>query len=210
MKNRYSAMFASLVVSAVTGCGAHDQTPALSAREHDALAASSPSGEQAAAHRVAAQSIRYAEDVACAGISTDERNAGPLAVDSKQIVSVEPLILPVAIGKQTYLREEGSKVTIVAAPGLTAQWLTRLAECHIARHASEGPEIDEGRPCPFAVGAVAVNVVEAPTSFVLSLRADGNAANAERVLRVSEALHTGVNIAFATPDTRSAPRGPAL
>ena len=188
---------AALLCSApLAGCAAREAAaPRLSARDHEALAASG-ANDQAEAHRVAAQELRTAEESACAGISEADRNRGPFT-SAEQVVQVEPLTQQVRVGKQVYPSVVGSKITMIAAPGVTKQWITRLAECHAARHALLGTELAEATPCPLATGPVAISVEDAPTSFVVSVRSAAGDRGAEHVLRQSLAL-------LHAPDQRSA------
>ncbi len=177
---------------AMSGCAAREAAPRLSAAEHDALAAQAASrGEggavEANEHRVAAQELRSAEEWACAGVPATERNAGPFPT-AGEVIKVEPLSESLRVGKVFYPTVVGSKITVLAGPGVTKQWFTRLAECHAARHASLGPSVDDGKPCPFSSGAVRFRVAEAPTSFVVSVRSEQGSEGAEHVLHQSLAL----------------------
>lgn len=132
------------------------------------------------------------EEAACTGIPEAHRATGLFGAGSTA-AKVEPLVEQVKIGKQTYPRTMGAKVTVVAEPGLTKPWLTRLAECHTALRQA---------------GNVTISVVEAPTSFVVSLRS-ASPADAERVLHVAENMN--LRLAQDTQrnagDTRSASAG---
>ena len=128
-----------------------------------------------AAPQLAAQNT---DASACAGIPADEVAASPLGA-SARVLNVEPLKVPVTVGKQVYSHLAGAKVTVAAAPGLTKQWLGRVAECEVARHAG-----------PFSGQPVAVSVDEAPTSFVVSLRSTGGDQDAEQLLLASQGLRS--------------------
>jgi hypothetical protein len=161
MKTTTSRALVSFSIISLAGCAAHGEAgPRNAARDH-------------------AQ-----EEAACAGIPSAQRLAGPFG-GSSTIARVEPLVEQVQIGKQTYPRKTGVKVTVMAEPGMTRPWLARVAECHAAIHQAEGPGVDEGRPCPFSDGSVTISVVEAPTSFVVSLRSQAE-DDAKRVLGLAE------------------------
>ena len=158
MKSRILAMFALVTCSVpFAGCASHEAAPPMTAAEHEA--------------------------VACRGVPLDPGSAGSFG-PSAEVASVTPLVEPVLVGKQTYSRVSGAKVTVVASPGLTKQWVARLAQCQTARQAA-------GADNAHAWPSVTVSVADAPTSFVVSLRATGGADDAERVLRLSEGMLPG-------------------
>lgn len=174
MKTTTSRALVSFSIISLAGCAAQGGTePRNAARDH------------------------AREESACAGIPAAQRLAGPFG---GTIARVEPLIEQVRIGKQTYPQKTGAKVTVMAEPGMTRPWLARVAECHAAVHQAEGPGIDEGRACPFSDGSVTISVVEAPTSFVVSLRSQGE-DDAKRVLALAEDMKKHV------VDARSAAAG---
>src|SRR6266545_1092843 len=93
--------------------------------------------ELAAKHRAAGATLTQAEAQACAGIAEEDRDISPF-YHREDIASVKPLEKEVQIGKQINKKVTGAVVVFRAVPGLTAEWLQREVNCHIARAASLG------------------------------------------------------------------------
>ena len=92
--------------------------------------------QMAADHRAASQALRDAEARACAGLREADRDMSPFA-HREDIANVEPLTEPVPFGRGTNIRQTvGTVVTFRAVLGMTAEWLQRVVDCHIARAAS--------------------------------------------------------------------------
>ena len=141
--------------------------------------------------RTAAQEQARGE-AACAGIPAAQRASGPFAASSTP-ARVERLVEQVKIGKQTYPRTTGAKVTVMAEAGITRPWLDRLAVCQAALH---------------GLGDVTVSVDEAPTSLVVYLRSQ-TPEDGERVLHLVENmnLRAGEGAQSQGSDARSATAG---
>lgn len=103
--------------------------------------------EAAAKHRAASAALVAAEVQACAGISDDDRAISPFEHPA-DIIQVEPLILRGDTGKLGPGGQMlGATVTFRAVPGLTAEWLQRLVNCHLARNAALGHVVPEMPDC---------------------------------------------------------------
>lgn len=101
---------------------------------------------RAADHRAAAAALAEAEGRACAGVSPDDRDISPFE-HVEDIETVE-LLTERVTGKAAMPRTSGVVVTFRAVPGLTAEWLQRVIDCHLARNASLGHEVPEMPDCP--------------------------------------------------------------
>lgn len=73
-----------------------------------------------------------------------------------------------------------------AVPGLTAEWLQRLLDCHLARNAAVGYDMPEMADCPLAVRGVKVTVVSAGDGFAVELASDNDAVAAEVLRRAQK------------------------
>ena len=80
----------------------------------------------------------------------------------------------------------GADVHVRAKPGMTAQWLARLAECHAVREAAglacTTPE------CPLRLARVKTSVSTTPGGFTLAIRSDDPAVAGEIARRAQIAL----------------------
>lgn len=104
----------------------------------------------------------------CAGVAEAERQHGPL-FDRSRIEGAFDLVEAVPIGKTSWNHVRGAEVVVRSEPGVTRSWLTRVARCHVAMHATaQGPAA--ATDDPFAVGLPAVSVDEREASFVIAIR----------------------------------------
>jgi hypothetical protein len=126
--------------------------------------------KMAADHRAASQALRDAESRSCAGIAESDRDQSPFE-HRDDIDGVEPLYSP--LGQRSGgSRAVGAVVRIRARPGLTAEWLQRVVECHIARNASMGYAMLEMSHCPLMLKGVTATVASTGNGFAVSIRAD--------------------------------------
>ncbi|MDB4992743.1 MAG: hypothetical protein JWM74_175 [Myxococcaceae bacterium] len=144
--------------------------------------------KMAADHRAASQVLRDAEARACVGMSDDDRDESPF-MHREDIASVEPLTVSVTSGKVQSARSEGAIVTFRALPGMTAQWLQRIVDCHLARNAALGHDVPEMPYCPLVPKNVTARVTAADSGFAVAIRSD-DAPTSQEVLRRARALVT--------------------
>ena len=137
-------------------------------------------------HRAAAQALREVEARACVGIAPADRDVSPFA-HFADIASVEPLTRVVTSSKGSILGLQGATVTLRAVPGLTAEWLQRAIDCHIARNGVLGDDDAGMRACPLGLRSVTATVRSARTGFAVVIRSD-DYANAEAIWQRSQAL----------------------
>lgn len=143
--------------------------------------------EAAAAHRAAAQTLRDAEARECVGLSDADRDQSPFS-HREDLASVTELTEEVRVGRSgTSPRVVGATIVVRAVPGLTAEWLERVLECHLARNASLGHDVPEMPYCPLVPAGVTVRVRSVGDGFAVDVRADGDEAAAE-VLRRARLL----------------------
>jgi hypothetical protein len=138
----------------------------------------------AADHRAASQALRDAEASACAGIAEQDRDVSPFA-HREDIVRVDPLNTPASPRSASQL--EGATITFRARPELTAQWLQRVVDCHIARNATLGHDIPEMAYCPLMLKQVKASVTGTATGFAVAVTSS-DANTAREVLKRSQAL----------------------
>ena len=123
----------------------------------------------AAAHRAASQALREAEAKECVGISPLDRDMGPF-VHQEDIVAVERLESGGTDKLPPHL--EGAAVVFRAVPGMTAQWLQRLVNCHAARMAVLGHDAPEMQHCPLVSHNLTAVVTPRSTGFAVEMRSD--------------------------------------
>jgi hypothetical protein len=142
--------------------------------------------KMAADHRAASQTLRDAEAQACVGLTEEDRDRSPFT-HREDIASVDPLYANLSSGKGPNARLEGATVTFRAVPGMTAQWLQRVVDCHLARNAAMGHEAAEMPDCPLVPKNVSAQVTATSTGFAVSVRSD-DPATANEVLRRARLL----------------------
>jgi hypothetical protein len=137
-------------------------------------------------HRAASRALRDAEGRACVGISETARDESPFS-HRQDIVGVEPLDGTPTTGKSEYTTREGAIVTLRAVNGLTAEWLQRVVDCHLARNAALGHVVPEMPECPLVPNGVSATVTPVRAGFAVTIRAN-DTATADEVMKRAQAL----------------------
>jgi hypothetical protein len=140
----------------------------------------------AAAHRTASVALRDAEARACQGVSERDRDVSPF-FHREAIVEVKPLTRKVRTGRSYVQRRAGASVVLLPAPGVTAERLQRIVECHIARNASLGNDVPEMPYCPLVPKGVTATVTSVGNGFAVNIASE-NKETAEEVLRRARLL----------------------
>ena len=153
--------------------GASDRVSAEEHRRH------------AAEHRAAAAALREAEASACTGIADADRDMSPFE-HRADIASVTTLEREEHAGRATFRRRVGASVVFRARPGMTAAWLQRLVDCHLARNAAQGWTDLGMDDCPLAIAAVRAHVREVHAGFAIDVESD-DSATADEIVRRAQA-----------------------
>ena len=142
----------------------------------------------AADHRAASAALRDAEARACTGIADADRDMSPFEHRS-DIVSVAPLVLSEADSRAKTPAERllGATVKFRAVPGLSAEWLQRVVDCHLARNAALGHMVPELPDCPLVPAGVLARVSGAGDGFEVAIRA-GHPTRARELLTRAQRL----------------------
>jgi hypothetical protein len=154
------------------------------AKEHHRLAAE---------HRAAARTLRDAEARTCTGLSESDRDES-LFDHREDILRVEPL----HGGVSRYLNApwtEGVVVTFKPVPGMTAEWLQRVVDCHLARNAVLGNEVPQLPHCLLVPKGVRATASAVPDGFAITIVTNDKVA-AEELFRRADVLNTPIT----TPD----------
>jgi hypothetical protein len=125
----------------------------------------------AAAHRGAAAALREAEETACEGLADADRDASPF-MHQDDIASVSELTVEEIVSRVTRDRVVGATIVFRAVPGLTAEWLQRVIDCHLARNASLGHDVPEMPYCPLVPRGVTARARSTGAGFAVDVRAD--------------------------------------
>lgn len=138
----------------------------------------------AADHRAASETLREAEARACVGVHPNDRDTSPF-MHTEDILKVEPLMERAAPTRSPSGRGTGGAapehiagaiVTFRAVPGLTAESLQGILDCHIARNAAFGHERPDMPNCPLVPRGVTAQVSQVPDGFAVSIRAADRSA----------------------------------
>jgi hypothetical protein len=122
----------------------------------------------------------------CNGVSDPERYVRLLS--NRQNVVAVGEIKPddFLLGDSSPDPRSGARVRVAAEPGVTAEWLQRLAECHIAQNAARGyPQ--SAVPSPLDVKGAAVQVSSVGDGFAVDVTSYDWKAGRE-ILRRARAL----------------------
>lgn len=164
-------------------------------QEH--LAAAEQQRSMAAEHRAASAELREVEATACAGISDDDRDVSPFLhltdisgvealVDARPDVKTGSTISPsreTADSAQATTWTRGAVVTFRAVPGLTAEYLQRTVDCHLARNAVLGHVVPEMPDCPLVPRGAVATVSSTGTGFAVAIGSDDAEAAADILAR---------------------------
>lgn len=142
--------------------------------------------ELAAKHRAAAAALAQTEAQYCAGLSDDDRDMSPFS-HREDIASAGPLEEQTQLGKLVTKKLVGAKVVFRAVQGMTAEWLQRLVDCHVARASAVGHQMPEMDYCPLMLKGVSAKVSSEGGGFAVSVRAQDD-ATIQEVLRRAQAL----------------------
>jgi hypothetical protein len=143
----------------------------------------------AAQHRAASAALRSAEAQACAGIPPEDRDMSPFE-HTEDIASVQPFTEPSGPPKARVQRTAGAIITFRALPGMTAEWLQREVDCHIARNASLGHVVPEMPTCPLVPNGAQARVTSTGNGFAVTVRSDDDQA-AKDILERAQKLAPG-------------------
>ncbi len=142
--------------------------------------------ELAAKHRAASAALVAAEQQACEGLSEDDRDISPF-YHREDISSVSVLEESVPAGKATVNKTTGAKIEFKATEGMTAEWLQRVVDCHIARASALGHSIPEMDYCPLVPKDVKATVSSTGRGFVVKVTSS-DPATVKEIIRRAEAL----------------------
>ena len=147
---------------------------------------------QAADHRAGSAALREAERSACVGISPGNRDMSPFDhVDDIQ--SVEPLTEHIGETDAGEQRTAGVIITLRAVPGMTAEWVQREVDCHLARNASLGHDVPEMPNCPLVPNGVRASVRSTGNGFAVAIRSDSDTTAGEILARAQRLRSAHIN-----------------
>ncbi|MBK7583262.1 MAG: hypothetical protein IPI67_24095 [Myxococcales bacterium] len=144
--------------------------------------------KHAADHRAASDALRRAEAQSCAGLAVGDRDVSPFA-HTEDIAGVERLTVPDLAGDTAADADKtvGAVITFRAVSGMTAEWLQRVIDCHLARNAALGHVAPEMPDCPLVLRGVSAKVASTGVGFAVSVQA-ADRATAREVLARAERL----------------------
>jgi hypothetical protein len=137
--------------------------------------------ELAAKHRAASRALVDAEARACQGVPEEERDVSPF-FHREDIVAVEKTTVEVKGDLLT-----GARVIFRPLPGMTADWLQHVVDCHVARNAELGYDHVHLAYCPLALKGVTAIVHPVLRGLAVDIR-PVNAKASREVNRRAEAL----------------------
>lgn len=140
----------------------------------------------ASKHRAASQALKDAETSTCAGLSEEDRDTSPFAHRS-DIQSVSQFHDEQMVGKNKVSREAGATIVFRATPGLTAEWLQRIVDCHVARNAAVGHDMPEMAYCPLVPRSAEARVRSVGDGFAVDVWSD-NAESAAEIWQRAQQL----------------------
>ena len=140
--------------------------------------------KMAADHRAASKALRDAEASTCVGLSDQDRDMSPFS-HREDIAKVEPLTS--SGGSKAVPTTVGAVITFRATPGMTAQWLQRLVDCHLARSAAMVHDVPEMAYCPLMPKSTTARVVAREAGFAVEVRS-ADSDSVKEIIRRAQAL----------------------
>jgi hypothetical protein len=134
---------------------------------------------------------------ACAGIDEDDRDMSPF-YHREDIASVSAAEETITAGKGSSTRKSGARIVFRAVPGLTAEWLQREVDCHIARSAALGHSMPEMAYCPLVMKDVKAKVSSTGDGFAVEVTS-ADPKMVEEILRRAQALQGSAAAASPAP-----------
>jgi hypothetical protein len=143
------------------------------------LFACASSGGTSPQAQTAAERANYIETTRCAGVNQGQPVAAVLS--GQTVMGVRPLYGAMDPSKSD-AREQlhGAIVTVAAEPGVTAEWLNRVLECHSAG-ATLGQTADDGDPFFLPGTVVDITVQPAKDGFAINVSTQ-SPQDAQRIL----------------------------
>jgi hypothetical protein len=145
--------------------------------------------ELAAQHRAASQALRDAEARACAGLTDQDRDVSPFShvADVRSVTALKGESQSQG-GRVKTSETVGATVTVAAVPGLTAEWLQRMVDCHLARNAAVGHDMPEMAYCPLVPRGAQATVRSVGDGFAVDVHSD-DAETAGEILRRAQQIN---------------------
>jgi hypothetical protein len=142
-------------------------------------------------HRAASLALREAEQRFCFGISATDRDSSPFYhredIMSVRILNERPEVYEQELGT---LVPNGASIAFRAVPGMTAEWLQRTVDCHLARNAVVGDPDHSMSFCPLAAPHAAAIVRSTGKGFDVEIRSS-NLESIKEIIRRAQALKPG-------------------
>ena len=183
----HEAQYNPTAKQAVSHCGGN-RSPCWTSEinpTQDHLSDAENHRKMAADHRAASQALRDAEGQACAGVPDSDRDTSPFS-HREDIANVQPAYAHVS-GKQAGDHLSGAIVSFRAVPGMTAEWLQRVVDCHLARNNVLGNTMPEMSFCPLVPKGVSAKVSSTGDGFAVTIESP-DANTAQEVLRRAQGL----------------------
>jgi hypothetical protein len=175
--------FSGAYASAPVGAGCYGAWTSVMNPTKQHLEEGRHHAEVAARHRAASQALRDAEARACQGVPEGDRDVSPF-YHREDITAVRSVSEHLPFGRE---RLTGAEVVFTALPGMTAEWLQRVVDCHLARNAVVGDEEGTMRYCPLAVPHVKATVRSEGGGFAVDVTSQDEVSVREVIAR-AEAL----------------------
>ena len=148
----------------------------------------------AEAHGAAARVLGEAETRACQGVSEADRDMSPFrhreAISEVKALTRMvngPLDTAYGGGERAVDEPAGATIVLLPAAGVTAERLERIVQCHIARNAALGNNLQEMPLCPLVPKGVSATVTSNGNGFAVNISGADKATAAE-ILRRAQAL----------------------
>jgi hypothetical protein len=142
-------------------------------------------------HRGAAQALRDVENTSCSGLDEEDRATSPF-YHREDISQVGKADVSVSEGYGAHEAFAGGRAVFRAVPGMTAEWLQRLVNCHLARAAAVGFAMPEMSYCPLMLKGVTATTSSVGDGFAITVTST-DPATATEIWRRIQALKSSAS-----------------
>jgi hypothetical protein len=104
----------------------------------------------------------------------------------EDISAVQPAYEHIS-GKHARDQLVGAVVTFRAISGLTAEWLQRIVDCHVARNSAVSNDMPEMSDCPLVPKGISAKVSSSAEGFAVTIESQ-DPSTAKEVLRRAQSL----------------------
>jgi hypothetical protein len=100
---------------------------------------------------------------------------------------VKEHVVDARVSRRTVKKTTGADIIFRAVPGMTAEWLQRIVDCHLARASAVGHDMPEMSYCPLVLKNVTAKVTSTGSGFAVAVTSE-DPETVKEIIRRANAL----------------------